>query len=210
MPSFDTLLAFLGLSIALTLAPGPDNLMVLGQALAQGWRAGLAIALGCALGCLTHLTWTVLGVAALLAASPRAFFALRVAGAAWLLGLAVQALRGSRPVRAGDAAAVPWRRSLRRGFVANALNPKVALFFLAFLPQFVDPARSDTARQMIVLGLVFSAQTVVVFGGIALASGALGHALARHPALGPWLDRLCGLIFAGIALRLLAEPSAGA
>ncbi|HNI83643.1 MAG TPA: LysE family transporter, partial [Rhodocyclaceae bacterium] len=89
-------------------------------------------------------------------------------------------------------------------------NPKVALFFLAFLPQFVDPARGDTAHQMIVLGLVFSAQTVVVFGGIALASGALGHALARHPALGPWLDRLCGLIFAGIALRLLAEPSAGA
>lgn len=209
MPSPDTLLAFLGLSIALTAAPGPDNLMVLGQALAQGWRAGLAIALGCALGCLTHLGWTVLGVAALLATSPSAFLVLRLAGAAWLLWLAFQTLRGGRPLRTGAAPPTPWRRCLRRGFVANALNPKVALFFLAFLPQFVDPARGSATGQLVLLGLLFAAQTVLVFGGIALASGWLGRALARHPGVGTGLDRLCGLIFAGVALNLLVEPLPG-
>ena len=138
--------------------------------------------------------------------SPRAFLALKLAGAAWLLWLGIKALRsGGAPGAPLATPAEPWLRYLRRGFIANALNPKVALFFLAFLPQFVEPARGGVAGQLLALGLVFALQTVFVFGGIAIASGYIGRSLGKHPAAGPWLERLCGMIFIGLAARLLAD-----
>ncbi len=206
MPSLDTLLAFLGISILITLAPGPDNLMVVGQSLARGRRAGLAFGLGCASGCLTHIAWATLGVAALVRASAGLFTAFKLAGAAWLLWLGIQALRsGGTLAPAAGTPPRPWQRDLARGFVANALNPKVGLFFLAFLPQFADPARGSLSLQMLILGLVFAAQTVVIFGGMAFAAGSIGRLLARRPRLGPWLDRLCGLLFIGLAARLVSD-----
>ncbi len=206
MPSLDTLLAFLGISVLITLVPGPDNLMVIGQSLARGRRAGLAFGLGCASGCLTHIAWATLGVAALVRASAGLFAAFKLAGAAWLLWLGIQALRsgGTLPPAAGTPPR-PWQRDLARGFVANALNPKVGLFFLAFLPQFADPARGSVSLQMLLLGLVFAAQTVVIFGAMAVAAGSIGRLLARRPRLGPWLDRLCGLLFIGLAVRLVSD-----
>ncbi|MDD3352482.1 LysE family translocator [Zoogloea sp.] len=203
MPSLDTLLAFLGIAVLVTLAPGPDNLMVVGQSLAHGCRSGLSFALGCASGCLTHIAWATLGVAALVRASPSLFMGIKLAGAAYLLWLGVHALRrrdGLRPAPGTPAQA--WLHDLRRGFVANALNPKVGLFFLAFLPQFTDPERGSLSLQMLLLGLLFAAQTVVIFGAMALAAGAIGRELTRRPGLGPWLDRLCGTLFIGLALRL--------
>jgi threonine/homoserine/homoserine lactone efflux protein len=208
MPDLPTLLTFLGLSLAITVAPGPDNLMVLAQSLARGRRAGLGLALGCALGCYTHTLWAALGVSAAVAASPALFAALKAAGAAWLAWLGWQALRapGPRLAPAAPQPPRPWRCDLLQGFLANALNPKVALFFLAFLPQFATPAAGRPALQMAVLGSVFVAQTILVFSAIALAAGSIGHWLARRPALGPWLDRLAGVVFLGLALRLaLAE-----
>jgi len=204
MPSPDTLLAFLGVSILITLAPGPDNLMVIGQSLARGRRAGLAFGMGCASGCVTHIAWAILGVAALLRSSAGLFVALKLAGAAWLLWLGIQALRsGGTLAPAAGTPPRPWQRDFARGFVANALNPKVGLFFLAFLPQFADPAQGDLGPQMLVLGLVFIVQTILIFGAMALAAGRLGRLLARRPRLGPWLDRLCGLLFIGLAVRLV-------
>ena len=151
MPSLDTLLAFLGISVLITLAPGPDNLMVIGQSLARGPRAGLAFGLGCASGCLTHIAWATLGIAALVRASPGLFFAFKLAGAAWLLWLGIQALRsGGTLTPAAGTPPRPWPRDIARGFVANALNPKVGLFFLAFLPQFTDPAGSWSIQGEIV------------------------------------------------------------
>lgn len=207
MPSLDTLAAFLAISVVITLAPGPDNLMVLGHSLARGRLAGLGIALGCAAGCFTHTLWAALGVSAALASSPAVFLALKLAGAAWLAWLGVQALRHAAVPRPAGVAArrEPWLRDLRRGFVANAINPKVALFFLAFLPQFVAPGDGHATLQMVALGSAFAAQTVFVFGGIALAAGSLGRAIARRPAAGAWLDRLAGLIFIGLAVRLAAD-----
>jgi len=201
----DTLLAFLAISAAVTVAPGPDNLMVLGQSLGRGRIAGFGIAVGCALGCFTHTLWATLGVSALLLASPNAFFALKLAGAAYLLWLGVQALRsgGIAAAERGGAVALPWRRYVARGFIANAVNPKVALFFLAFLPQFARPEAGPASAQMLVLGAVFAAQTVVVFGAIAFAAGSIGRLLARRPRLGPWLDRVTGMIFIGLAANLL-------
>ncbi|CAL93071.1 LysE family translocator [Azoarcus olearius] len=207
MPSFDTLAAFLAISVAITFAPGPDNLMVLGHSLARGRLAGFGIALGCALGCFTHTLWAALGVSAALASSPQVFLALKLAGAAYLAWLGVQALRFAAAPRLDGVAATraPWLRDVRRGFVANAINPKVALFFLAFLPQFVSADGGHATLQMVALGSLFAVQTVLVFGGFALAAGTLGRAIARRPAAGAWLDRIAGLIFIGLALRLATD-----
>ncbi|MFN3984843.1 MAG: LysE family translocator [Rhodocyclaceae bacterium] len=204
MPSPDLLISFLAVSVLVTLAPGPDNLMVLGQSLARGRLAGFGLALGCALGCFTHTLWATLGVSAVLMASPNAFFALKLAGAAYLVWLGIQALRSSGGPAAGATAApaLAWPRYVARGFIANAINPKVALFFLAFLPQFVQPGAGSGSVQMLLLGALFATQTVVVFGAIAFAAGSIGKALARRPALGGWLDRLAGLIFIGLAVNL--------
>ena len=164
------------------------------------------IGLGCAAGCVTHIAWATLGVAAVVRTSPGLFLGLKLAGAAWLLWLGIQALRsGGTLAPASGMPKHPWQRDLARGFVANALNPKVALFFLAFLPQFSDPAQGSLTLQMLALGLVFIAQTIVIFGSLALAAGSIGGLLSRHPQLGPWIDRLCGLLFVGLALRLAAD-----
>jgi len=209
MPDFHTLLSFLGISIILTIAPGPDNLMVLAHSLARGPRAGLALAIGCTVGCLTHILWATLGLSAALATSPRAFSALKFAGAAYLLWLGWQAFRANvaaPPTPTAEHRRPAGRHDLLRGFVANAINPKVALFFLAFLPQFVVPAAGHPALQMLILGLAFMVQTILIFGAIALMAGRLGALLRRHPRLAPWLDRVAGLTFVALAIRLLTAP----
>ncbi len=206
MPPIDLLLGFLAVSIAVTFAPGPDNLMVLGQSLARGRLAGFGLALGCALGCFTHTLWATLGLSAVLLASPNAFFAFKLAGAAYLTWLGIQALRSGgvgAPAGAPRTQALPWWRYVARGFIANAINPKVALFFMAFLPQFVRPDSGPIGAQMVVLGLVFALQTIAVFGTIAFAAGSIGQLLARRPRLGVWLDRLAGMIFVSLAIHLL-------
>jgi len=208
--SLPQLLAFVGAALLVTAAPGPDNLMVLSLGLARGRRAGMAFGSGCALGCLNHTVLAALGVGALIAASPLAFTALRVAGGLYLVWIGVGALRASlRPAGAGAGAvgAVPTdppRRLFLKGLAVNAINPKVVLFFLAFLPQFVEPARGHAAWQIGQLGLVFTLQALLVFGAIGWFAGGVGERLQRRPALGLWLDRIAGLVFVGLGLRLLA------
>lgn len=206
MLSIETLSTFLAISVAITLSPGPDNLMVLGQSLARGRGAGFGIALGCALGCFTHTLWATLGLSAILLASPSAFLALKFAGAAYLAWLGLQALRsqGGSGMRSTDNAPA-WYRYVVRGFIANAINPKVALFFLAFLPQFVQPAKGAPELQMLTLGAAFAAQTVLVFGAIALASGSIAALIAHRPNFSKWLDRVAGMIFIGLAVHLLSS-----
>lgn len=201
----ESLLAFLAVSVLVTVAPGPDNLMVLGQSLARGRAAGFGLALGCALGCFTHTLWATLGVSAILLASPNAFMALKLAGAAYLTWLGVQALRSGSVAapKADGNPGLPWHRYVARGFIANAINPKVALFFLAFLPQFALPAHGAVELQMILLGFAFAFQTIIVFGAIAFAAGSIGRVLAQRPGFGPWLDRLAGMVFIGLAVNLL-------
>ncbi len=208
MLTLETLLGFLAVSFVITLAPGPDNLMVLGQSLARGRAAGFGIAVGCALGCFTHTLWAALGVSAALASSPKAFLVLKLAGAAYLGWIGIQTLRQATAphlANLGTGDREPWWRYLRRGFIANAINPKVALFFLAFLPQFTSPARGSLALQMVQLGLVFALQTTLLFGAVALAAGGLGRVLAHRPAAGLWLERGAGLLFLGLALRLVLD-----
>jgi threonine/homoserine/homoserine lactone efflux protein len=199
--------AFLAAAILVTLAPGPDNLLVLSLGMARGRRSGVAFGLGCALGCLNHTLLAALGVSALIAASPVAFTALRIAGGLYLIWLGIQAIRHARPTGAPSADATPDespRRLFAKGLVANAINPKVILFFLAFLPQFVDSTRGHVAWQIAQLGALFTVETMAIFGAIGWFAGNIGERLARRPAAGAWLDRVAGGIFVGLGLRLLS------
>ncbi|WP_459616371.1 LysE family translocator [Bordetella sp. 2513F-2] len=203
MPSFDTLLAFFGIAVLLALTPGPDNLFVLMQSAVWGRGAGMLVVLGLCTGLVGHTLAVAVGLAAVFAASPAAFTVLKLAGAAYLAWLAWQAWRAPATDGAGQAPAPLSRLALyRRGIIMNLTNPKVLLFFFAFLPQFTRPGAGPLGLQIAVLGLLFILATLLVFGAIALASGAAGHLLRRSPGARLWLNRLSALVFVGLALRL--------
>jgi threonine/homoserine/homoserine lactone efflux protein len=198
--------AFFFAATLVALAPGPDNLMVLSLGMARGRKPGVAFALGCALGCLNHTLLAALGISALIAASPLAFGVLKVAGGFYLLWLGIQTLRNARASGALPGGATPSESAVRlfaKGLVANAINPKVILFFLAFLPQFVDGARGHAGWQIAQLGLVFTVVSALVFAAIGWFAGAIGERLARNPMLGARLDRVAGGIFVALGAKLL-------
>lgn len=197
------LLLFLITSVAITVAPGPDNLQVLARGMAQGRRAGVAAGLGFASGCLVHTVVAAVGLAAVLRSSPLVFEAIKLAGAAYLVWLGVQALRSRGALAGGmDSAAVPLGKVFRQSVLANLMNPKVTLFFLVFLPQFVKADAADVGWQMLLLGVVFMLQTAVVFTAFALCAGTLGGWLRRRPGAGRWLDRVAGAIFLALGIRV--------
>ena len=197
-------LGFLTAAILITLSPGPDNMMVLSVGIAKGRIRGIAFGLGCALGCLTHTLLAVVGVSALIAASPVAFTALKVAGGLYLIWMGIQALRsrGGAKVAAG-VADESARQLFAKGLLANAINPKIVLFFLSFLPQFVVAARGVANWQIAWLGLTFTAQAAVLFALLGYFSGTIGQWLNRTPRAGVWLDRIAGAVFVGLGLRLI-------
>lgn len=199
------LAAFLLASVAVTASPGPDNLMVLGLGMSRGRAAGIAFGLGCGLGCLSHTLLAVIGVGALVAASPLAFTLLRLGGGLYLAWLGLQCLRsrGGSRVPTAEGSGPGLRALFLRGVMANAINPKVILFFLSFLPQFVSPRGGPVSAQLAVLGVVFTAQAALLFALLGAFAGTVGQWLNRRPAAGLWLDRIAGLIFIGLGLRLI-------
>ena len=207
MLSPDQLLGFLLAAVAVTASPGPDNLMVLGIGVSRGRRHGIAFGLGCALGCLSHTLLAVAGVSALVAASPVALSTLKIAGGTYLVWLGIKSLRsqGQLAVDAGAAetGAAGLRALFAQGLLANAINPKVILFFLAFLPQFVRVGQGPVAWQMTALGLAFTAQAALLFGLLGYFAGSVGQWLQRWPRAGLWLDRVAGLVFIGLGARLI-------
>jgi len=202
-------LAFLGAAVLITLSPGPDNLMVLSMGISRGRRQGMTFGLGCALGCLSHTALAALGVSALIAASPVAFTALRVCGGLYLLWLGVQALRSKggafRPGAKDGSSGESLLNLFAKGLFANAINPKVVLFFLAFLPQFVAVSRGGVAWQTAQLGVLFTVQAATLFGALGYFAGHVGAWLARRPKAQAWLDRIAGSVFALLGLRLIAS-----
>lgn len=203
----EQLIPFLLTAVLLTAAPGPDNLMVLGVGASRGRRMGMAFGFGCATGCLSHTLLAALGVSAVLAASPIAFTALRVLGGAYLVWLGLGALRsrggaGVTASPAGSNADTSLSRQFFKGVLANAINPKVVLFFLSFLPQFVAPGQGNVPLQMAVLGLVFTLQAAVLFGALGWFAGSIGQWLQRRPRAGLWLDRVSGVVFVGLGVRM--------
>jgi len=203
MISTQTLLCFLGASAALTISPGPDNMFVIAQGIARGRRAAILVALGMCGGVSVHTTAAALGISALLYSSATAFALLKYAGAAYLLFLAWKAVKENGPLASGRAIEAERSWALfRRGFLMNVINPKVALFFLAFLPQFVSKTEGAIAGQMLLLGAIFMAQGVVVFSLIGYLSGGIGQALARNPTIARRMGLLTAAVLASLGLRL--------
>ena len=195
---------FLAAAVLITLSPGPDNMMVLSVGITKGRARGIAFGIGCALGCLFHTVLAAVGVSAIIAASPTAYTALKVAGGLYLIWLGIGALRSRGGARVGaDASNETSKQLFFKGLLANAINPKVVLFFLSFLPQFVVAARGDANWQIASLGVIFTAQAVVLFGLLGYFSGAIGQWLNRTPKAGMWLDRVAGAVFVGLGLRLI-------
>ena len=200
MPNF---LLFLAASVAITMAPGPDNLQVLARGISQGRAAGLVAALGFAAGISFHTTLAALGVAALLKSSPVAFEAVKLAGAAYLVWIGIKAIRTKGLSSAHERPSQPLAVVFRQSVIGNLLNPKVTLFFIVFLPQFVNPHGAQSVMlQMFELGGVFMLQTVAVFSVFGVAAGMIGAYLKRRPKVGVWLDRLAGATFIGLGIRV--------
>ena len=200
---------FVVASALLTIAPGPDIVYVLTRGISQGVKAGVAAALGFATGCIFHTALAALGIAALIRSSEWAFDAVRYAGAAYLVWIGIQALRhrSSFSVAApGDVKALAT--IYRQSVVGNMLNPKVTLFFLAFLPQFVDRAAGREGWQMALLGAIFMVQTAAIFGAVALFSGWIGEWVRRKPAIGARLNVFAGLTFIALGIRVALPESA--
>jgi len=197
------IIVFFVASVMLGLAPGPDNLFVLAQSAMQGPAAGLVVMAGLCTGLLVHTTAVAAGVAALIQGSVFAFNLLKAAGAAYLLYLAWQAFRSSaRPQGARDGGRLRAGQLYRRGIIMNITNPKVSMFFLAFLPQFVDPGRGAVTGQIIQLGMLFIVATGLVFGSVALLAGSLGAWLSRSETAQRALNVAAGCLFVGLAVRL--------
>ncbi len=198
-------LTFLLAALVLTATPGPDNLMVLSTGMSRGRRPGMAFGLGCALGCLSHTVLAVIGVSALVAASPMAFTLLKWVGGGYLVWLGVQALRHAGEVRVGTSSTegASLRQLFLKGLVANAINPKVVLFFLSFLPQFVVASQGQVEWQLGLLGGVFTAQAAVLFVLLGYFSGRVGAWLNRRPGVGRWLDRVAGTVFVALGVRMI-------
>jgi len=189
-------------TLALNLAPGPDMTYVAARSLGQGRRAGLISALGISAGCLVHIAAASAGVAVLLRAWPGAYTVIRLAGAAYLLylgiGLVWSAGRGEglRPV----SRATDWE-IFRQGAITNVLNPKVAMFFLAFLPQFVDPARGPVGLQTLALGLLFNVSGTLVNAAVAWLAGSARRLLDSRGGRA-WFQRASGAVLTALGLRL--------
>jgi threonine/homoserine/homoserine lactone efflux protein len=197
-----TLFCFLGASVALTIAPGPDNLFVLTQGVARGRKAAVVTALGMCSGISVHTTAAAFGISALFYSSVVAFNLVKYAGAAYLLYLAFRTLTERSAVRLSKADERPPMALFKRGFIMNVLNPKVAMFFLAFLPQFVSPNANYFALQMLLLGFIFMAQAVIIFTLIGFFSGSIGNFLLARPGIARRFDWLTAGVFASLGIRL--------
>lgn len=189
---------FLGATLALTLTPGPAVLFIVTRSVADGRRAGFLSVLGVGLGNAVHALAATLGVAALLASSPVAFSVVRFLGAGYLVLLGVRKiLERDAPEKAAAPPASP-HHLLRQGFLVALLNPKTALFFLAFLPQFADPARGAVAGQILLLGALFELVAVTTDSGYVLLSGTLGAWLRRNRDFARTGHRLSGAVYIGL------------
>ena len=204
MLSIETFSAFFLASALLAIAPGPDNVFVLTQSALHGKLSGLVVVFGLCTGLLFHTTAVAFGVAVIFQASTLAFTLLKVIGAGYLVYLAWQIFRASPEQISMQS---DQQKSLgtlyRRGIIMNLTNPKVSIFFLAFLPQFADPVRGPISLQMIALGGIFIIATILVFGAIALIGGTLGEWLNRSERAQRIMNWTAGTIFIGLALKLV-------
>jgi len=210
MPTLLTLFAFSAAAIPLILIPGPNVMFIISRGIGQGRRAAVTSALGVEAGMLVHTVAAVVGLTALVASSAMVFAAVKYAGAGYLVWMGIRAIRslpGDLALERGDRA-VPLLRTFIQGLVVNVLNPKVGLFFLAFLPQFVDPDRGSVALQILLFGCLFMAYATISDLAYALASGRIGMWLGTRAWVARQRNRFSGVVY--IALGILAATSGSA
>ena len=194
---------FLAAGVLLNLTPGPDTVYILGRSIAQGREAGIASALGICVGSIFHTCAAALGLSAILATSAVAFVAIKLLGGAYLIFLGIKMLLDRRQLSLPSN----FRRrtttaAFRQGFLTNVLNPKVALFFLAFLPQFIDPASNMKLLAFLALGLTFVTTGTIWCLILAWFASAFSERLRANGTIVQWLDRAAGALFVFLGLRL--------
>lgn len=202
-------LLFLAASVALITTPGQDFILVMSRSVTQGQSAGVITALGISVGLMVHTLLATLGLGVILKTSEWLFFAVKTAGAAYLIYLGIQSLRSAK----NSLALVSGeRRSLQRlfldGAISNVANPKIAIFYLAFLPQFVSADTARPAASLFILGLTFAALTFVIKGPLALVAGRLASWLRSHPAVLAGLYRTSGIVLIALGIKLALERRA--
>ncbi|MFA5529093.1 MAG: LysE family translocator [Thiohalomonadaceae bacterium] len=203
MLSAETVVTFFTASLLLGAAPGPDNLFVLTQSTLHGRAAGLVVMLGLCTGLVMHSLAVALGAAALFQTSAVAFSVLKLCGAGYLIYLAWKTFTAKPAGLPGEHGIEPGRGALyRRGIIMNVTNPKVSIFFLAFLPQFTDPTQGPVSVQIMFLGGLFILATILVFGFVAIAAGSLRNWLLRSARAQLALNRLAAFVFIALAARL--------
>ncbi len=211
LPTLPVLLAFSVAGVLLAITPGPDMTLFLGRTLAQGRAAGMATLAGTSVGTMIHTVMAVAGISALLAASPTGFWILKIVGALYLLWLAFQSIV-NRSTFALDVTGKP-PRSLKRNFAmglgVNLLNPKVVIFYMTFLPQFVSANDPNAWKIMLFLGLFFTPLTVPLMAAMILAADQVAETLKRKPAVSRSIDWVFGTVFAVFAVRILMAEGRG-
>jgi len=203
MLSIETIITFFSASVLLASAPGPDNIFVLTQSAMKGRGAGLIVMLGLCTGLIVHSCAVAFGIAVIFQTSLLAFSILKYAGALYLLYLAGKAFTSSPEQIGTESSDGPRFLQLYiRGIIMNITNPKVSIFFLAFLPQFADPDRGPIWLQMLMLGGLFIVSTCIVFGGVAIFAGTLGQIFRQSSRVQSILHKIAGTVFLGLALKL--------
>jgi threonine/homoserine/homoserine lactone efflux protein len=197
---------FVVASLALIFTPGQDMIYVITRSLAQGRFAGVCSAIGVCLGILVHTALAAFGVGAILQASEGLFFALKLVGAVYLVYLGTRLLLTRYPSAFAGANAPPLSplSLVWQGVLSNVTNPKIILFFFAFLPQFVDPASPHATGDLAFLGVLYAVMALPVKSGVALAAGSLSERVLRKPSTLAWMNRFSGAVLVGIGLRLAA------
>jgi threonine/homoserine/homoserine lactone efflux protein len=191
-----SLLIFMGASLALLLVPGPAVLYIVARSVDQGRTAGLVSVWGIGVGSLVHVTAAAVGLSALLLQSAVAFMAVKYLGAAYLIYLGIMTLRReSKTVSVGEIEKKPLKRIFRQGIVVNVLNPKTALFFFAFLPQFVDAGNGSVTLQILMLGMIFTTMAILTDSGYAIVSGTLSSWLKGNQGFMTMQKKLSGGIY---------------
>lgn len=211
MPSLDTLIVFTVAAVLMNLSPGPSNLYIMARSVSQGPRAGVVAAAGLFTGSFAHVAAATLGVSAVVLASAEAFTVLKWAGAAYLVWLGIQHFRdsGGIVVPVGRVPAKSMGKIYRESILVEVLNPKTALFFLALLPQFVDPAAGSVTAQSLILGLIVVFTAIPSDVLIAFASGGVARKLSANPWFARWMDRVSGAVLIGLGGLVAAGEAPG-
>ncbi|MCM3039450.1 LysE family translocator [Paenibacillus motobuensis] len=200
---FISVLSFLGVAVLLTLMPGPDNLFVLAQSISQGKKAGIATACGLCSGLIIHVAAAALGISAIIYQSAIAFAIVKYAGAAYLLYLAWKSFREKESgLTLNDQKSLNYHSLYKKGILMNILNPKVSLFFLALLPQFVEQSTGHVPIQMLVLGVVFMLQAIIIFIAISFFSEKVRNLLLKSPRISKKLNYIQGTLLGIIGLNI--------